>query len=132
VEFALLTPVLILLLAGVLDLSRLIVETLQVRAAAQAGAEYAQRRGWDPQGVANAVSAATPVAAAAAPAPSLLTACVMADDIVPSTAAACDGGDAPGRFVMVSAQAPFVPLFPGIGELILPRIVSAQATVRIS
>jgi hypothetical protein len=32
---------------------------------------------------------------------------------------------------MVSATAPFASLFPGIGEIVLPRAVSAQATVRI-
>jgi Flp pilus assembly protein TadG len=130
-EFALLTPVLVLLVGGVVDCSRLIAQTLQVAAAAQAGADYAQRRGWDLQGVTTAVSAATPIAAAASPAPTLLTACVSGGDIVSTTAAACSGGDAPGRFVTVSARAPFSPLFPGVGELVLPQTVSAQATVRI-
>jgi Flp pilus assembly protein TadG len=131
VELALVAPMLAILAAGVIELSRLAITTMQVRAAAQAGADYAARRGWDPQGVAGAVSGATSIGAAAMPQPSLVSACASNGEIVATTASRCAAGDPPGRFVMVSATAPFASLFPGIGEIVLPRAVSAQATVRI-
>lgn len=130
-EFALILPVLTLLLAGLIDGSRLIVGSMQVKAAAQAGADYAQRRGWDAPAITAAVVNATPLAVTADPAPSLLTACVSGLSITATTATSCgSGGGAPGRYVTVAAKAPFKALAPWPG-FIMPKSVAAQATVRL-
>src|SRR4051812_25655166 len=72
VEFALVAPILLLLLAGLLDGSRFIRQSMRVSAAAQAGADWAQRNGWNLDGINRAVTSATLTPAAATPAPSLV------------------------------------------------------------
>jgi Flp pilus assembly protein TadG len=130
VEFAMLLPVLLLMLAGLIDVTRLISHTMQVKAAAQAGADFAQVRGWKPDEIAGAVTAATQLSVSASPAPAMATACVSGQTIVETTASTCAAGGPPGRFVTVAAQGPFKPLipWPGMG---MPRAVTAQAVVRI-
>ncbi|RAK60712.1 hypothetical protein DJ021_13285 [Phenylobacterium hankyongense] len=130
VELALLLPVLALTLAGTIDVSRLIAQSLQVKAAAQAGADYAQRRGWDAAAISAAVASATPLSVAASPAPRVTTACVSGLSIVATTGTSCSGGGAPGTFVTVAAQAPFKALAPWPG-FVVPATVSAQAVVRV-
>lgn len=131
VEFALLLPVLVAILVGLIDASRLIVQSMEVKAAAQAGADYAQRRGWNAQGVADAVSGATPLAVSATPAPRQITGCVSGQSIVETTAAQCPAGGKPGRFVAVAAQAPFRPLAPWPADGPLPSVLKANAVVRV-
>lgn len=131
VEFALLAPMLLLLLAGVVDVSRLISQTMQVRAAAQAGADWAQRNGWDAAGVTTAVASATTLpSVAAAPAPSLVRACVSGGQITATSATTCASGAPVGEFVSVGARAPFRGLVPWPG-LVLPDTLSATAMVRV-
>jgi Flp pilus assembly protein TadG len=128
VEFALLAPVLLLIMAGLTDGSQLIVTHMQVNSAAQAGADFALRQGWNAAGIQAAVTAAAPVGATGTPV--LAQACVVAGAIVTTAAGKCaDGGDV-GRFVTVTAQAPFTPLmsWPGIA---MPKTINGQATVRI-
>lgn len=129
VEFALLAPVLLLLTAGLIDGGRLVVRTLQVKTAAQAGADYARVVGWNATAIAQAVTDATPLAAQAVPAPSIATGCVAGGVIVPG-AGGCAGGGSAGRYVTVRAEAPFRTLmpWPGLPE---PTRVHAQAVVRI-
>ena len=52
VEFALLMPVLMLLLLGLADFATLASRTLQVEAAARTGANYARRHGWQADAIA--------------------------------------------------------------------------------
>jgi Flp pilus assembly protein TadG len=130
VEFALLAPLLALMLAGLIDVSRLVEATLQVRAAAQAGAAYARAHGWDATAIAAAVTAATPLAASATPAPQTTTACVAGGAIIATAGTTCASGAKPGQFITVSASAPFKALVPGPHRLALPAQVTAQAVVR--
>jgi Flp pilus assembly protein TadG len=130
VEFAMLLPVLLLMLAGLIDVTRLISHTMQVKAAAQAGADFAQVRGWKPDEIAGAVTAATQLTVSASPAPAMATACVSGQSIVQTTATTCTAGGPPGRFVTVAAQSPFQPLIPWPG-ISMPGTVKAQAVVRI-
>jgi len=130
VEFALVLPLLALIVAGLIDVSRLVLAKLQVQAAAQAGADYAQRRGWDLAGISAAVGAATPLAAAAAPAPQPSTACVVSGALASTTAALCANGRRPARFATVSAQASFRALAPWPG-FVMPSLVTGQAVVRL-
>jgi Flp pilus assembly protein TadG len=131
VEFALIAPVLLLIMAGLVDGSRFIVQTMQVNAAAQAGADFAQRNGWNPTGIQTAVTGATPLTITASPAPAQATGCVVSGAIVAPTGGACPaGGGPPGDFVTVSAQKPFTSLLNWPGLTAKPTI-SAQAVVRI-
>jgi Flp pilus assembly protein TadG len=130
VEFAMLLPVLLLMLAGLIDVTRLISHTMQVKAAAQAGADFAQVRGWKPTEIAAAVTGATQLAVSATPAPTMAAACVSGQSIVATAAATCSAGGPPGRFVTVAAQAAFRPLIPW-PKILMPGAIKAQAMVRI-
>lgn len=130
VEFALLLPLFMVLVAGLFDGARLIGVTMQVHAAAAAGAAYAQAKGWDAAGVASAVQQSTPVNASAAPAPVLAAGCVVAGAIQPPTNGACPNGVQLGQFLTVSAQAPFSPIMPW-PSIVWPTQVTAHAVVRL-
>lgn len=127
VEFALLTPVLILIAAGLVDTSRLIIQTMQVHAAAQAGADFALRNTWDQAAVEGAAAAAVTSAHTARAA--LSSGCISGQKIVVATAPTCANGVPAGRFVTVSTQAQYAPLFPW--PRIGARAVTSQAQVRI-
>jgi Flp pilus assembly protein TadG len=130
VEFALIAPVLILLLAGLVDGSRLIVATMQVKAAAQAGADYARRNGFNASAIQGAVASGTSLAVTATPSPAQQTACVSGMTITPTIQTTCPGGSVAGSFVTVSAQAPFSAIMPWPG-LSSPSTVTAQSLVRL-
>ena len=130
VEFALLLPVLTLLLMGTFDYGALAYQTMQVAAAAHAGADYALRNGWSRTGVQNAVTGATSLAVSASPAPALSKGCISNNALVITTSSTCPSGSASGSYVVVNAQSPFSPLLPWSG-LSFPSTITAQAAVRI-
>jgi len=76
VEFALLLPLLSTLVVGMIDYTQLAYQSMEVGAAAHAGADYALHSGFSSSGIAGAVTAATGLAISASPAPLLSTACV--------------------------------------------------------
>ena len=111
VEFALLLPVLVLLLMGMFDYGALAFQTMQVSAAAHAGADYAVRNGWNPTGVQGAVTHATTLASVSAtPTPALSQGCITNGALVITTGSTCPSGGTPGSYAVVNAQAPFSPL----------------------
>ncbi|WP_164549761.1 TadE/TadG family type IV pilus assembly protein [Altericroceibacterium xinjiangense] len=130
VELALLLPFLVLLLAGLIDYSRLIVTGMQVRSAAQAGADYALLHGWDQDGITQSVMSATTLEVTANPAPQRLQGCVSGTSIIPTTEPTCPSGAQPGEYVTASATAPFSPLMPWPG-LTLSSSLSADAMARV-
>lgn len=130
VEFALLLPTLVLLLMGVFDYGSLAYQTMQVSAAAHAGAGYALHNGWNASAIQSAVTSATPLTIVATPAPQLATACITNGAMVATNAASCTGGATPGTYVVVNAQAAFTPMVAWNG-LLMPMTITAQATVRI-
>ena len=130
VEFALLLPLFMVLIAGLFDGARLIGVTMQVHAAAAAGAAYAQANGWDAAAVSSAVRQATPLDASAAPGPVLAAGCVVSGLIQPPTNGACPNGVQLGQFLTVSAQAPFTPVMPW-PSIVWPTQVTARAVVRL-
>lgn len=130
-EFVMVLPIFLVLVSGLYDGARLINESLQVHAAAQAGAAYVRKNGWDAAGVTQAVTAATPLAVSADPAPSLSLGCVRGEAIVsPNADGSCPGGGAAGGFVYVSAQAPFTPKAPW-PQAVWPAMVTARNVVRV-
>jgi Flp pilus assembly protein TadG len=130
VEFALILPILLLLAAGVIDIGRLISLDMQVKAAAQAGVDSAQRRGWSAPSVTAAVTGAGALPVTADPAPRLATACLGAGAIQETASASCAGGGKPGSYAIVDAQAPFRPLMPWPG-VPTPTVLKAEAMVRL-
>jgi len=131
VEFALLMPVLTLLLMGMFDYGQLAYQTMQVSAAAHAGADYALHNGWNLTAVQSAVTNATTLASvAASPAPTLSKACIVGGALVITTGSSCTSGATPGSYAIIHAQAPFSPLVTW-SALSLPTTISAQAAVRI-
>ena len=59
IEFALLSPLLVLLLIGLVEVGFASYEAMQAQNAAEAGALYAARHGWDSAGIQAAVVNAT-------------------------------------------------------------------------
>jgi Flp pilus assembly protein TadG len=131
VEFALLLPVLVLLLMGMFDYGALAYQTMQVSAAAHAGADYALHSGWNLTAVQSAVTNATTLASVSAtPAPTLSQGCITNGALVITTGSSCPSGGTPGSYVVINAQAPFSPLviWSAFG---LPSTITAKAVVRI-
>lgn len=60
VEFALMAPFLLGMLVPIADLGTYIYKSMQLQLAAQAGAEYAARHDWDPNGILSAMQTAAP------------------------------------------------------------------------
>lgn len=127
-----LAPVLCLLAAGAIDATTLIVRSMEVKAAAQAGADYALAHGWDAAKIQTAVqtSTGTPLEVLASPAPALAKGCVSGQAIVPAGGPTCPSGGPAGDFITVSAKAAYSPIMPWPG-LWGAKDLTARATVRI-
>ena len=130
IEFALLLPALTLLLMGVFDYGALAYQTMQVAAAAHAGADYALRNGWNQTAVQNAVTGATGLTVSANPAPALSKGCITGNALVITAGSSCPSGGTPGSYVVVNAQSPFSPML-AWSALSFPSTITAQAAVRI-
>ena len=59
IEFALIAPILAAMLVAMTDLGVAIYEKMQIRAAADAGVQYAVAKGWNSTAIQNAVTSAT-------------------------------------------------------------------------
>jgi Flp pilus assembly protein TadG len=129
-EFALLLPAMVLLLMGMFDYGSLSYQTMEVTAAAHAGADYALHNGWNATAVQTAVTSATGLSVTASPAPALSKACVTNNALVVTTGTTCPSGGAPGNYAIVNAQAPFTPLV-SWSAFVMPSTISAQAAVRL-
>lgn len=131
IEFALAAPVLVLLLAGVVELGFGIYQAMQVQNAAEAGALYAAENGWDPAGISAAVLNATGATGiTASPAPQQFCGCPAANGIVVAACGAtCAGGDPAGSYIQVNASAARVSILPD-ADFSLPATFTGQATIR--
>lgn len=132
VELALILPILTLLLAATLNLGMGLHAALEVRNAAQAGAQYAALKGFDATATASAVTSATSLAGiSASPAPSQMCGCPTATGISTiSCSSSCSDGSSPGSYARIDAQTSFTPpiAFPGLAG---PYALSAHVTVRL-
>jgi len=130
VEFALLAPVLTVLVFGLVDFGTMAYQVMEVEAAAHAGADYAIHSGWNATAVEAAVQNATSMTINASPLPSQMSACMVSGALVTTTTGTCASGATPGSYVLVSAQATFTPLI-AWAAFGLPTSLTAQAMVRI-
>ncbi len=133
-EFALVLPILTVLLFGAVDVSGLAWAQMQVGAAARAGATYALTHEYDVTAITSAVTGATgfPVTAGdisqAAGCPNDESGITLVED----AAIPCpDSGEAPGEYVTVNADGTYNTIFgwPGLPESV---DLSARSQVRIS
>jgi Flp pilus assembly protein TadG len=131
VELAIIAPVLVAALICTVDLGFGIYRSMQVEAAAQAGANYAVVRGFTPAGVTSAIASATSLGGVqATPAPVQFCGCASAGGIANAACGQpCPDGTSPGTYVTVSAQANYTTLLP---YPMFPNtfVFAAQSTVR--
>ena len=132
IEFALISPVFVILLIGVTELGFAGLGAMRVQDAAEAGALYAQVHGWNSAGIVSAVTNATGATGlTATPAPVNFCGCPGADGIAAITCTdTCADGSAPGQYITVSASMPRLSIMPGTITT-LPDTLTAHSTVRI-
>jgi Flp pilus assembly protein TadG len=106
IEFAIVVPVLTLMVIAVSDIGFGVYRKMQVEGAAQAGAEYAIRNGFDINAITNAVLSATNASTiSASPSPTQFCGCATGSSINSvSCGTPCPGGALAGTYVTVSAQ----------------------------
>ena len=131
-ELSLLAPVLTLMMVGIGDYGAAIYSQMEVQHAAQAGAEYAIRNGFNLTGIENAVTNATTFSGLAAnPVPSQSCGCPSGSTITTATCGTnCASGAAAGVYVTVSAQGTYTTIipYPGIAN---SYTFTEASTVRI-
>ena len=135
VEFALLTPFLVILLSGVIEIGMVVFQTLQVEAAAEAGALYAANHGVaDLSQISLAVTSATGTAGiTATPAPTAYCGCPAASGITSQGAdcsTLCADGKAPSHYAKVNASKAHNPLISFL-HLPLPTTITRSAVIRV-
>lgn len=132
IEFALVSPVFVVLLIGVVELGLAGLGAMRVQDAAEAGALYAQVNGWNATGIAAAVTNATGAGGiTATPAPVNFCGCPGADGITAIDCAdECTDGSTPGNYVTVSASMTRLSI---MAQTIpsLSSTLTAHSTVRI-
>ncbi|HEX3537438.1 MAG TPA: TadE/TadG family type IV pilus assembly protein [Stellaceae bacterium] len=135
VEFGLLAPMLLLIVAASLDLGLAYSAQIKVQQAAQAGAQYALLHGFDSTKITTAVTSATSLSVNATPAPTQQCGCLTGSTVTlsgtPPCLVTCGNGVTPGTYVQVNAQASYTPLIPYATLLSSPTTLSSQAQVRI-
>jgi Flp pilus assembly protein TadG len=132
IEFGLMMPVLLVLLAGLVEIGFAVREAMQVQAAAEAGAGYAIKNGWDSVAISNAVVNATGATGiSASPAPVQFCGCPGAGGVTAVLCTVkCTGGATPGVYVQVNASQPHSAILANLG-LPIPAKLTAHATVRL-
>jgi Flp pilus assembly protein TadG len=146
VEFALIAPLLLAMLVGMVDVGMGFYQEMEVENAAQVGAQYALVKGWDVTAVGTAVAQASTMSdISLAPAPSSQEwyGCASGTTITPSSQGdPCPAGGVAATYVTVTAQATYVPIF-SLALSLSPLInlgfwggsatvpLTAQATVRV-
>ena len=132
VEFALIGPMLVLMMLCTVDLGMGFYRNMQVQTAAQAGAQYAVAHGFTESGVLSAIQSATTFSGiSASPGPSQYCGCASSTGIASAVCGStCPGGSLSGTYVSVSTQATYTTLLP---YPTLPNsfALTARSTVRI-
>ena len=131
VEFAILVPVLTLMVIAISDIGFAVYRKIQVEDAAQAGAQWAVRNGFDSNGISNAVTSATNSPITASPAPQEFCGCATGSSVSVATCGApCPGGAKAGTYATVSSQLVFNTT---LNYEVVPTtsILAAQAIVRL-
>ncbi len=132
VEFAVIVPMLTLMLVSVTDIGFAVYRKMQVEDAAQAGAQYAIEHGFDANAITNAVTSATNSSAiSASPTPIKFCGCSTGSSIsAQSCGTPCPSGAMAGTYTTVYAQGTYYTL---LDYRLVPVTYSfnAQSTVRL-
>jgi len=131
IEFGFVVPILALMVVATADIGFGVYRKMQVEDAAQAGAEWAIRNGFDSNGITNAVTNATNASIAASPAPQQFCGCATGSSVSSATCGTpCPGGAMPGTYATVSAQLAYNTT---LNYVVVPSNYnfSAQSTVRL-
>ena len=131
VEFSIAAPVLAIIFVPLIDIGMAVYQQMQVQDAAQAGAQYAMRHGWNSSAIESAVTSATALSVSASPAPSKSCGCPDSSSVSSASCGSrCPDGQTAGTYVTVSAQATYAPLlpYPTMGSSVT---LTAQTTARI-
>lgn len=108
IEFAILVPILTLMVIAISDIGFAVYREIQVEDAAQAGAQWAIRNGFDSNGISNAVVSATNPSITAIPAPRQFCGCATGSSVSLATCGtSCPGGLTAGTYTTVSSQLAF-------------------------
>jgi Flp pilus assembly protein TadG len=131
IEFAIIAPILAMLLVCTSDLGLAFYHSMQVEDAAQAGVQYAAFKGFDLSGIETAVTSATTLNINASPAPSESCGCPSGTGVAAATCGSnCADGTMAGTYVTVSAAGSYTTIIPY--PLLPPTFpLSAKTTVRI-
>jgi Flp pilus assembly protein TadG len=139
IEFALFTPLLLILLTGTVELGFLMYEAMQVNNAVEAGALYAAANGFNAASITSAVTNASVLptglnALTATPAPTQFCGCPSATALSnlgapPCSATACSGRPA-GTYVQVNASLTHTIIIPNPWVPTTP--LTATAVIRIN
>lgn len=132
IEFGLLAPFLVLLAVGTVEIGSSVYQAMQAQNAAEAGAVYASKYGFDADGISNSVINATGAASITAnPAPSSFCGCPTASGIAAmSCASTCAEGGAPGQYLRISAQITHDPML-SFSWVVTPVTITGEAIVRM-
>jgi Flp pilus assembly protein TadG len=134
VEFAVMAPVLLILLLPIADLGLAFSQRLQLAQAVQSGAQYAASNPWhnkSPAEITNAVNAAsdlsgTTVEVCGCPYDSAVSAASC------GTTCSDSGISIGGNYAVVSAQLLYTPVLPySVYSVVLPPTLEAQSVVRV-
>jgi Flp pilus assembly protein TadG len=132
-EFALFAPMLLILLVGVIELGDGVFESMQVQDAAEAGAVYVSKHGWNAAGVSAAVVNATGLSGiTASPAPSTFCGCSTAAGITAKTCATtCTDGTTAANYVKINSTLAHESILT-LPWLVMPTTLTGQAIVRVN
>jgi Flp pilus assembly protein TadG len=132
-EFGLFAPLLMIMLVYIVELGESVFEAMQVQNAAEAGAVYAAKHGWNSAGISAAVVNSSGLAGVtASPAPYEFCGCPAADAITSSACATtCTSGAAAGTYVKISAAFTHQTIlaYPG---MVSPTTLTGVAIVRVN
>lgn len=131
IEFGVVVPVLTLMVIAISDIGFGVYRKMQIEDAAQAGAEWAIRNGFDANEISNAVTSATNASIIASPAPAQFCGCATGSSVSPvACGTTCPGGALAGTYATVSAQLTYNTT---LNYSIVPSTYNfgAQSTVRL-
>ena len=131
IEFALILPIFLVLLTGVVEIGLAVRDSIRVQEAVSAGALYANQQGFNAAQISTAETNATAATGlTATPAPTLWYGCPSATGVAVSTfGATCADGFLSRTYVTVNAQMPRTQVFGAVFGL--PATLTASSTARL-
>jgi Flp pilus assembly protein TadG len=121
--------------AGTIELGMAICEAMQMQAAAETGAFYAAKYGFDEAGITAAVINATNAAGVTATAAEFCgcpSAGGLTNEGAPPCSTTCTGGGVAGKYVLITARIAHFTVIPApLPGLTIPATLSGRAIVRL-